>query len=427
MSEHLTDIEAIEYLLSNQQQGEKMPGTIRTKEKCPNCKKQFKHIVRIGFICPKCKTTPKKYFIDLHYQNQRIKVYSHRTGRILDSYSFAGETLEHIRHELRTHTFDPSKYIASEQVKFYFSVVAEKWLTEKTENANRGLLAYSTVMELKRYNEHYFKPFFGNKDIRDIRRYDIDDFKSSLPDHLAPKTIKNIFTAIKNLFNTAYQKELIEKLPTFPKIENTEYNGWKWISAETQINILNTIPEQDRPIFAFLFLHGVRTGEARALKLKDIDIQGNIIRIRRTWTKGGDGKEIIRETTKQKKENIIPLHPEMKPFFESLKTFPESFVFLNPRTQRPYSDDALRKTWYKTVKTLGLENEGIRLYDATRHSYASQLVNANVPLNIISKLLGHSSVKMTQRYAHTNLNTLQTAITTISLLPPKQDKQARNE
>ncbi len=45
-------------------------------------------------------------------------------------------------------------------------------------------------------------------------------------------------------------------------------------------------------------------------------------------------------------------------------------------------------------------NAGLRLYDATRHSFGSQLFNQNVPLNKVSKLLGHTNTKMTEKYAH---------------------------
>lgn len=53
---------------------------------------------------------------------------------------------------------------------------------------------------------------------------------------------------------------------------------------------------------------------------------------------------------------------------------------------------------------------------ATRHSFASQLVNSNVSLFKASKLLGHSSVKMTEKYSHSNIENLKTDIQKLSLL-----------
>lgn len=387
-------------------------GAVRTKEKCPVCSSHFKHIQRIGFICPEHKTTPKKFFIDLFYKVRRIRIYSDKTGQVLDSYQRALDLLSRINSELKEHIFDPSRYVKADLEKFYFSEVAKKWIEEKKKDVAQGLRAYSYIKELETYNKRYFIPFFGINDIREIRRYNIDEFKSSLPGHLAPKTIKNIFISLKNLFNTAYRKELIEKMPTFPTISVPEYTGWKWIDAETQIKILSALPDADKPIFVFLFLHGCRPGEARALKLKDIDFIPRTVRIRRSFS-----LNILRETTKQKKENIIPLHPEFLPYIENvIKTsLPEAFVFVNKRTGKPYNDETLRKIWHRALKGAGLKDSGLRLYDASRHSFASQLVNANVPLNIVSKLLGHSSVKMTARYAHENISTMKSAMRSITL------------
>jgi integrase len=413
VSENLTNTDLITYLLSSSEEDTEMKkGTIRTKQTCPVCDKKFVHIPKLGFICPEHKTQPTRFFVDLNYHGKRLKIYSHKSGRVLDSYGVAQETLNHIRHEIRNHTFDPSKYMKADLEKFYFKNVAQSWIDEKLKDVEQGMMAYSYVKELIAYNNKYFTPFFGTKDIREIRRYDIDEFKASLPEHLLPKTIKNIFVSLKNFFNTALKKESIERVPSFPTIQVPEYAEWKWIDAEMQIKILDALPESDRPIFAFLFLHGCRPGEARALKIKDIDLKSKTLRIRRTFSLNQ-----LRETTKQKRQNIIPIHAEFLPYIEEeVKTsFPDSFLFMNRRTGSFYNDETLRKIWHKALKKTGLEHSGLRLYDASRHSFASQLVNANVPFNIISKLLGHSSLKMTQRYAHESIDTMNLAIQKLTL------------
>ncbi|MCL5024731.1 MAG: hypothetical protein M1497_15460 [Nitrospirae bacterium] len=141
----------------------------------------------------------------------------------------------HIEVEIDNHVFDPSRYVKSEQERFYFARFAEAWLRGKEQDVKQGLRAQSYVKELLYYNKKYFC-FFGNRDIRDLRRYDMEEFKNSLPSHISPKTIKNVLIALKNLFMTAYRHELIEKVPSFPSIDVPEYSGWKWIDAETQID-----------------------------------------------------------------------------------------------------------------------------------------------------------------------------------------------
>ncbi len=58
--------------------------------------------------------------------------------------------------------------------------------------------------------------------------------------------------------------------------------------------------------------------------------------------------------------------------------------------------------------------DGIRLYDATRHSFASQLING-VSLVSVSRLLGYTNAKMTKKYAHSDIEKLKIDVTNLSL------------
>ena len=49
--------------------------------------------------------------------------------------------------------------------------------------------------------------------------------------------------------------------------------------------------------------------------------------------------------------------------------------------------------------------DDVRIHDL-RHTFASLLINKGVSLYEVQQLLGHSSVQMTQRYAHLTANTL---------------------
>jgi site-specific recombinase XerD len=93
---------------------------------------------------------------------------------------------------------------------------------------------------------------------------------------------------------------------------------------------------------------------------------------------------------------------------------PEAFVFFNQNTGRPYTEHKLLEVWDK-VRTEAKVSKELRLYDASRHSFASQLVNSGVSLFTVSKLLGHSSTKMTEKYSHANLDSMRTELAKLSL------------
>ena len=62
--------------------------------------------------------------------------------------------------------------------------------------------------------------------------------------------------------------------------------------------------------------------------------------------------------------------------------------------------------WTRIRERAGLND--VRLHDL-RHSFASLLVNNGVPLYTVQKLLGHTQLKTTQRYAHLSEETLAEA------------------
>ncbi|MFN3396021.1 MAG: tyrosine-type recombinase/integrase [Thermodesulfovibrionales bacterium] len=403
------NIDLVYYLLNLPDSEGKMPlpGKIRSKQKCPVCSRAFLHVPRLGFICSEHKTQPTRFFIDIFWKGQRIKVYSTRSGRILDSYQIAHETLELIRHEIREHIFDPTKYVKSEAKEFYVSTLIEKYIEHKIDS-----LAPSYRTDFKRYL-NTAKNFFSVKDVREIRKLDIINYQQHIErGDLSPKTVKNMLDTFKAFLNYVCKDlELIPYVPSFPKIETTQ-KTFSWLSINDQKTLYELIPDEHKPVFAFLMLHGCRPSEARALKCKNVNLETATITISATFS-----GSVYREKRKGKKSSpvTIPIHPEIFEFIARRvsNNLPEAFVFINPNTGKHYNKNTIQKVWHEVRKKAGIGN--IRLYDATRHSFASNLVNSGTSIYKVSKLMGHSSIRMTERYAHANLNSLKADIEKLSL------------
>lgn len=386
-----------------------MKGAIRAKGHCPVCQGNFIEVKKLGFICPTDKVTPQRFFIDLFYRGQRIKLYSDKQGQILDSYQRALTLLAHINYEIKHHVFDPSHYVKQEQQKFYISALLDEFLASKSK-----VIAPSYQHNYRRYIQ-LARVYFGARDVRELRKLEIIRYKEHLETNFSfkPKYIKNILDCFRTFMR--YLKddlEIIDNIPNFPEIDVPEAK-MSWLSPQVQQKVFEGIPEIDKPIFAFLMLSGCRPSEGRALKCKDINLNANTITVSSTFS-----YNTYREKRKGRnaKSVTIPIHPELVGFLRSKveNSLQNTFVFTQ-RSGKHYSRSKLDRVWNIVKKKANLP-DSIRMYDATRHSFASQLVNSGVSLLSVSRLMGHSNTKMTERYAHSDIEKLKIDVSNLSLL-----------
>ncbi|MCG5531801.1 site-specific integrase, partial [Halorhodospira halochloris] len=92
----------------------------------------------------------------------------------------------------------------------------------------------------------------------------------------------------------------------------------------------------------------------------------------------------------------VPLSKPLIELLGSLDTYTHSeWVFPNPRSSKPFI--SIFKGWNRARRDADLPD--VRLHDL-RHSFASFLVNSGHSLYEVQKLLGHTQISTTQRYAH---------------------------
>jgi integrase len=360
---------------------------ITPEGRCPKCNGLFQRdIKKEVFLCPKHLTKPERYTITVFYKGERIRRGTTLEGKTLRTMADAFALLKQAEKEKDAFKFDPDKWKSKTKFEYSFSRLLGKWYEDKTEEMNKGTLAPSYVPKLNTYIQHYYLPFFGDGDVREI--LSLKPFIRQLAGSLAPKYKKNIVDALMNFFRTLKEDRLIEELPVSKAIEIPEYEPTP-ISQDTQQRILDLVPAEHKPIFTFLFNQGVRPSEARALKWKDIE--GDAVTIRRTWS-----GEVLREQTKNKRirHNLL--------FNETLKAlpprrFPDDFVFYHGKdVRRHYSHNYLSKIYNEAIGQLGLK---IELYEATKHSFGTQRINEGVPENLLREWFGHAKSEMTRKYA----------------------------
>ncbi len=248
-----------------------------------------------------------------------------------------------------------------------------------------------------------------------MRKSDIVKYQQHLGEsfNLSNKTIKNIMDVFKAFLNYL-RNDLEFTIPVlkFPYIE-IEVKPIKWYAQDDQVKLYDAVPEAFRDVIGFLILHGCRPSEARALKCKDTNVECCQMTISATFS-----GTVYREKRKGKKSKpvTIPIHPEFHDFIAHRvkNNHPEAFLFVNPFTGRPFGKNSLDRMWARVRRKAGIGKE-VRLYDFTRHSFASNHLNQGTSIYKVSKLMGHSSVKMTEKYGHADMESLRVEVPKLSL------------
>jgi integrase len=194
--------------------------------------------------------------------------------------------------------------------------------------------------------------------------------------------------------------------------------------------ILAQLPPRWRPVFVAALYTGMRKGELLGLKKQDVDLEGRILFVRRSWN---------RETTKGGHGKAIPIAEVLVPWLESaLRVSSTPLVFPDP-SGRMYRRDirlelllrralgraGIAESWRHVCRRKGcgyVEETGdlaqrrcprcdmklwakpkvrhVRFHDL-RHTTATLLLRAGVPLVAVQKVLRHEDPKLTtETYGH---------------------------
>lgn len=126
--------------------------------------------------------------------------------------------------------------------------------------------------------------------------------------------------------------------------------------------------------------------------------RGEIFRIRAEHI-GKDTITLPASHTKMNRMRVIPIIPALRPW---LKHFPLTMTI-----------DGVKSSWRRARVKAGMEH--VNFHDL-RHSCASIMLGLGVDLYTISKILGHSTVAVTQRYAHLQVEAQRAALGKLSAL-----------
>lgn len=238
-------------------------------------------------------------------------------------------------------------------------------------------------------------------DTRMIRQYLAKKLEES-----KPATVNRHLTILRCFFNRAIDWKILDgENPTYGIKKLPEDNErCRWLTNREQAFLLSHCHGITRIIVVAALQTGLRWNEIMNLKWSQspksnyVDFDNNVIVVHSTLSKS-------------RKPRFIPLSAYLRCEFEVLKkTAQGEYIFANPKTLKPFNN--IRRSFLRAVNSSGLQ--GLKFHDL-RHVFATNLVHKGVDLYVVQQLLGHSSPKMTQRYAHIRPDHFKTAIEEIDL------------
>ena len=221
------------------------------------------------------------------------------------------------------------------------------------------------------------------------------------PPPITKATQRNAFNTLKRALDTAVRDGLIETNPLASLARPVSRPSPVPVTSADDVDnaILPDVANlRIGPMVTFIALTGCRLGEASGLRWADVDLEEGTATIRRS--------SVTAESTKTDRARTVPLLPEV---VDSLRTWrqkqrqerlvmgpgwqdTQGLVF-TAGTGAPIDLHNARRDMQRVLRRHGIETA--RPFHSLRHGLASRLLARDVPLPVVSAILGHSSIRVT--------------------------------
>ena len=249
----------------------------------------------------------------------------------------------------------------------------------------------------------HLEPVFGKKIMNDITPNQVNRFKEAkMAQGLSRSTINRMLVLLGCLYTKAKKWQFVavqERNALGIELLSNPNQITRFLNADETRRLFAAVDQSKcamaRHIIVFLLLTGARKRECFDAKWQDFDLQRGLWNI--PENKSGKPRVVtVSSAVIDLLNTVTELHRK------ALLDQPSQYVFCNLRTRRAY--DNFYQTWDRIRIRAGLED--FRMHDL-RHSFASALVSNGVSLYEVQELLGHSSPRTTQRYAHLSQDRLR--------------------
>ncbi len=234
--------------------------------------------------------------------------------------------------------------------------------------------------------------------------------KRKIKGKLATSTIKNTLNLLRCCLSAAVEAGLIKENPAqgvrAPRraAEPSNKDKWTYLDADEQAVLLDAIPKPERWLVAVAIGTGLRQGEQWCLEKRDVHLEASRPYVYIRWGSPG----LPPKNGKCRKIPLFGIALEaMKRWMAETKGWPNPMRLAFPtKSGCRRADEKPPRGWDKWLDQSGVSGvTGVKVtWHSLRHTCAASLVSGfwgrNWSLEEVREILGHSSIHVTERYAH---------------------------
>jgi site-specific recombinase XerD len=202
---------------------------------------------------------------------------------------------------------------------------------------------------------------------------------------LSEATCNRRFTFLRMVYRSAIRDELIDRHPVAGSLFFREGNQRvRYLSDDEEQRLRQAMGGEHWPKVTVALHTGFRQGNQFRLAWEDVNFEAGSIRACRS---------------KSGHDYYVPMNDELRAILRSLPSrLRSAWVFPSDTGDTPLDPkNFLHRVFYPALKEAKIT--GLRWHDL-RHSFASRPTMAGVDLKTVQGLMGHKTLRMTERYAH---------------------------
>jgi integrase len=225
---------------------------------------------------------------------------------------------------------------------------------------------------------------FRNYTLKQITPGNIEDYKvKRLDEGLSPASINRELACLKRMYNLAikWKEATVNPVKDVDFLEGPP-GRTRYLSEDEAQRLIESANKYLRPIIITALNTGMRLEEVLSLTWRQIYVECVF------------DPYIEIENTKNNKKRHIPLNDDMLAMLETLERKQDGFVFHGLRG-KPVKH--IKDPWHEALKKAGITD--FRFHDL-RHTFASHFIMKGGDIMTLKNILGHSSLKMVERYTH---------------------------